>query len=342
MAIEDLTINWLSRYAGIDDCFVQDGVGYNDHNGVPRTGSTADVFNAFYLAHKAGEDNAIIILGTTYSHIYIINKYQHIKPKDVNYVNAIEDYCYIDCLEITCPNICEGYDLYSQICENDICNLYELLEANSEVCGYDPCEGVVCENICVGLDLWSRKCEGGFCVLDQLIESNSSSCGYDPCEGVVCDNVCAGLDLWSQKCVEGDCVPDQLLESNSSSCGYDPLCEGIVCSNVCYGADLYSSTCVGGMCFIDQLIESNSEVCGYNPCEGVVCDDVCVYERWSQSCDTDTGDCVLDQLIEHNLIKCNIPDQVPSDESTISPYLILGGFGLMGLAILMAPKIKNK
>ncbi|MCK5318336.1 MAG: hypothetical protein KAJ55_10490, partial [Anaerolineales bacterium] len=62
----------------------------------------------------------------------------------------------------------------------------------------------------------------------------------------------------------------------------------------------------------------------------------------SQSCDTDTGDCVLDQLIEHNLINCNIPDQAPPNDSTISPYLILGGFGLMGLAILMAPKIKNK
>ena len=200
----------------------------------------------------------------------------------------------------------------------------------------DPCEGVVCENVCVGLDLWSQKCVDGYCVPDQLIESNSASCGYDPCVGVVCDNVCFGLDLWSLKCVDGDCVPDQLLESNSVTCGYDP-CEGVVCGNICIGLDLWSQKCVEGDCVPDQLLESNSVTCEL--CEGVVCGNICIGDDlWSQSCDPDTGTCVANQLLQQDSINCKIPDKVPSDESTIKTYIILGGFGLMGLAMLILRK----
>ena len=200
----------------------------------------------------------------------------------------------------------------------------------------DPCEGVVCENVCVGLDLWSQKCVDGYCVPDQLIESNSASCGYDPCVGVVCDNVCFGLDLWSLKCVDGDCVPDQLLESNSVTCGYDP-CEGVVCGNICIGLDLWSQKCVEGDCVPDQLLESNSVTCEL--CEGVVCGNICIGDDlWSQLCDPDTGTCVANQLLQQDSINCKIPDQVPSDESTINTYIILGGFGLMGLAMLILRK----
>ena len=200
----------------------------------------------------------------------------------------------------------------------------------------DPCEGVVCDNVCIGLDLWSRKCVEGDCIPDQLLESNSVTCGYDPCAGVVCDNICIGIDLWSQKCVEGDCIPDQLLESNSSACDYDP-CEGIVCSNICIGKDLWSQICVEGDCIPDQLLESNSVTCEL--CEGVVCGNTCVGDDlWSQSCDPDTGNCVPNQLIQLDSINCKIPDQVPSDESTIKTYIILGGFGLLGLTMLMLSK----
>ena len=201
---------------------------------------------------------------------------------------------------------------------------------------FNPCEGVVCDNICIGKDLWSQKCVDGDCIPDQLIESNSTTCGYDPCEGVVCDNVCVGDDLWSRKCVDGDCVPDQLIESNSISCGYDP-CEGVVCDNVCVGDDLWSRKCVDGSCVPDQLIESNSVTCEL--CEGVVCDNICVGDDlWSQRCDSGTGNCVADQLLQQDSINCTIPDQVPSDESTIKTYIILGGFGLMGLAMLILRK----
>ena len=158
----------------------------------------------------------------------------------------------------------------------------------------------------------------------------------DPCEGVVCENVCVGLDLWSQKCVDGSCVPDQLIESNSSTCGYDP-CEGVVCDNICIGNDLWSQKCVDGSCVPNKLIESNSVACGYDPCEGVVCDNVCVGDDlWSRKCVD--GSCVPDQLLQQDSINCKIPDKVPSDESTINTYIILGGFGLMGLAMLMLSK----
>ena len=200
----------------------------------------------------------------------------------------------------------------------------------------DLCEGMVCDNVCIGDDLWSQKCVEGDCIPDQLLESNSVTCGYDPCEGVVCDNICIGLDLWSQKCEGGYCVPDQLLESNSVTCGYDP-CEGVVCDNICIGLDLWSQKCEGGYCVPDQLLESNSVTCEL--CEGVVCGNTCVGDDlWSQSCDPDTGNCVPNQLIQQNSINCKIPDRVPSEESTIKTYLMLGGFGLMGLAMLILRK----
>ena len=200
----------------------------------------------------------------------------------------------------------------------------------------DLCEGVVCENICIGIDLWSRKCVEGECIPDQLLESNSVTCGYDPCEGVVCDNICIGIDMWSQKCVEGDCVPDQLLESNSVTCGYDP-CEGVICDNICIGIDMWSQKCVEGECIPDQLLESNSVTCEL--CEGVVCGNTCVGDDlWSQICDPNTGTCVANQLLQQDSINCKIPDKVPSDESTIKTYIILGGFGIMGLAMLILNK----
>ena len=213
--------------------------------------------------------------------------------------------------------------------------------ANSSYAEVSPdssnlCDGVVCDNICIGNDLWSQKCVDGICVADTIIEINSSTCGYDPCDGVVCDNICVGNDLWSRKCVDGSCVPDQLIESNSISCGYDP-CEGVVCDNVCIGKDLWSRKCVDGSCVPDQLIESNSVTCEL--CEGVVCGNICVgNDLWSQRCDPDTGTCVANQLLQLDSINCKIPDQVPSDESTINTYIILGGFGLMGLAMLILRK----
>lgn len=179
MTIEDLTINWLSRHAGIEDCFSNTGINYNDPDGIPRTGSTADVLNAFFVAHLIGKDTSIIISNTDYSQLKIVNKNQDINLDDVGYVYSIIDYCYIDCLDIECGNVCVGSDLYSQRCEDDTCYVDKLIESNSPTCVTDHCEGVVCEIVCDGYDLWSQKCVDGDCIPDQLIESNSETCGYD-------------------------------------------------------------------------------------------------------------------------------------------------------------------
>ena len=122
------------------------------------------------------------------------------------------------------------------------------------------------------------------------------------------------------------------------------LCEGVVCDNICVGKDLWSQKCdpATGTCVPDQLIESNSSTCEYDPCEGVVCDNICVGDDlWSQGCNPDTGLCEMDQLLQQDSINCIIPDQIPSDESTIKTYLILGGIGVVALGILILNKEKS-
>ena len=263
-------------------------------------------------------------------------------------IGAFEYTLYDPCEGVVCDNICVGKDLWSQKCDpaTGNCVTDQLLEINASICGYDLCEGVVCDNICVGKDLWSQKCDPatGNCVTDQLLESNSVTCSFDPCEGVICENICIGENLWSQKCDQatGNCVTDQLLESNSVTCGYDP-CVDVVCSSICIGDDLWSQRCdpETGNCVLNQLVQQDSDLCIQNLCEGVFCDDICIGDDlWSQRCDPETGNCVLNQLVQQDSINCIIPDQVPSDESTIQTYIILGGFGLMGLAMLILRKKK--
>ena len=180
MTIENLTINWLSRYAGIDDCFAQEGINYNDPDGIARIGSTADVLNAFFVAHLIGKDDVIIISNTNYSQLKNINKNQDINLDDVGTVYEIENYCYIDCLEVICPNVCDGYDLYSQICVDGVCETDSLIESNSPSCGYvppDPCEGIECPDFCDGTTRYfNGVCVDGECTYD--VEEKSVDCGY--------------------------------------------------------------------------------------------------------------------------------------------------------------------
>ena len=182
MTVENLTVNWLSRYAGIEDCFAFDGVNYSDPDGISRIGSTADVFNAFFVAHLIGKDDVIIISETNYTQLKAINKNHDINLDDVGYVYSITDYCYIDCLEITCLNKCVEKDLYTQGCKDDACFLDTLIETNSTECGYDPCEGKICEPFCEGFDYYTSECDPltGECV-NTLLEINSvEHCGYIP------------------------------------------------------------------------------------------------------------------------------------------------------------------
>ena len=114
----------------------------------------------------------------------------------------------------------------------------------------------------------------------------------------------------------------------------DP-CRGIVCENYCDGTTkYYNGKCVDGECVYDVI--ENSEECGFvNPCEGVTCPDVCIgKDLYSQRCNPDTGECEPDALIEKDSIVCSIP----TDESNIQKYLILGGLGALALIKLLANK----
>jgi hypothetical protein len=42
------------------------------------------------------------------------------------------------CAGVTCPNKCDGYNLYSQKCVNGVCVNDTLIEGNSPTCGYVP------------------------------------------------------------------------------------------------------------------------------------------------------------------------------------------------------------
>ena len=72
-----------------------------------------------------------------------------------------------------------------------------------------------------------------------------------------------------------------------------------------------------------------------DPCEGIVCPNVCVgNDLYSQKCIE--GNCVTDQLLESNSVFCDYDP--PVDEDTITKYLILGGFGLIGYMMLKMNK----
>ena len=90
------------------------------------------------------------------------------------------------CEDVVCDDVCIGTDLYSQVCDPTTgnCITDQLLEANSEACGYDPCEGVVCDDVCIGVDLYSQVCDPttGNCITDQLLEADAPLCGYIPPE----------------------------------------------------------------------------------------------------------------------------------------------------------------
>jgi len=197
--------------------------------------SSAYITESFYAKISAFQKRAIKdkVIG-----IIQDNYYYHYYWKDDPYGGSI--YCFAQkadasirpfpplavCEGIVCDNRCDGHDLWSMECVNDVCIDSTIIEENSATCGYiDPCEGVVCEPTCIDYDLWSQKCVDGLCAKEEMLEQNSSDCGYvppDPCEGVVCDPSCTGYDLWTQKCVDGLCINDIMLEQNSPTCEYVP------------------------------------------------------------------------------------------------------------------------
>lgn len=67
-----------------------------------------------------------------------------------NCIVVLVELQYVDpCESVVCPNVCIGDDLWSQNCDPDIgtCVNDQLIESNSELCGYDPNEVVVEDNM---------------------------------------------------------------------------------------------------------------------------------------------------------------------------------------------------
>ncbi len=77
--------NWLAIHAGIGNCFSSSGISYLDAEGIPHTGSTGDVVNAFMVAHMVGNDTAIIINNTNYTQFKSINGGVDIGFDDANF-----------------------------------------------------------------------------------------------------------------------------------------------------------------------------------------------------------------------------------------------------------------
>lgn len=81
--------NWLAINAGIYNgttyCFSPTGVSYTDAEGVPHTGNTGDVVNAFFVAHLTNLDAALIIAGMNYIGLKALNGGVDIVMDDVNF-----------------------------------------------------------------------------------------------------------------------------------------------------------------------------------------------------------------------------------------------------------------
>ncbi len=80
MTLNDNTKKWLALNAGTGQksdytaCFVPSGLTYTDGDGVSHTNArTGDVINAFQTAGELGKADSIIIAGTTYNQLKVIN-----------------------------------------------------------------------------------------------------------------------------------------------------------------------------------------------------------------------------------------------------------------------------
>jgi len=99
------------------------------------------------------------------------------------------------CSNVTCPDICHGNELWSQVCKDGNCIDYKRVSECSSYCKCienpktnlstnppinDPCSKISCGTICVGNELWYSKCVNGECVKDIVFNKCSDKCGCDP------------------------------------------------------------------------------------------------------------------------------------------------------------------
>lgn len=165
---------------------------------------------------------------------------------------------------------CVEFDRWKSYTDGN-CGVYrQLVKANSEDCGYVPCEpaGRKIGTYCEGFDQWAFFTDGNCGKTPVKLHENSEDCGYIPCDkrGTVTGTKCKGFDLYDIV-ADGDCGTEDVLNTpNSPDCGYvscDPA--GIEKRRYCEGTTQYGEYTDGKCGVTRQLIMANSPDCGYVP-----------------------------------------------------------------------------
>ena len=152
--------------------------------------------------------------------------------------------------------------------------------------------------------------------------------------------------FYSKKTWEHDWIPNQNIKSDLIKIG---IGHPVRIDSINYDNGVITLTEVRSWNQNDPVYYCNNDQCflgsapdigafqylgDVDPCADVVCPTVCIdNDIWSQRCDPTTGLCVADQLLLKDATTCM--NKVPTDESTIQKYLIIGGLGLAGFAMLL-------
>jgi len=78
--------NWLSEYAGKDNCFATSGIWYSDLEGNWRIGSTGSVMSMFYVSHLLQKDDIHITWEYSYNDLKALNNNVDFTLYDVKWV----------------------------------------------------------------------------------------------------------------------------------------------------------------------------------------------------------------------------------------------------------------
>lgn len=214
---------------------------------------------------------------------------------------------------------CVEFDRWKSYTDGNCGVYHQLVKANSEDCGYVPCEpaGRKMETYCEGFDQWAFFTDGNCGKTPVKLHENSEDCGYIPCDkrGTVTGTKCKGFDLYDIV-ADGDCGTEDVLNTpNSPDCGYVP-CDpaGIEKRRYCEGKDQYAEYTDGNCGVTRQLIMTNSPDCGYGP----TCPDRGTIQRTYCSGTTKMGvyhdgACkTYEGVIENNSVECGYSPPRPA------------------------------
>jgi hypothetical protein len=168
---------------------------------------------------------------------------------------------------------CVGVDRWKSYTDGNCGVYYQLVKANSEDCGYVPCEpaGRKINTYCEGVDMWAFFTDGNCGKIPVKLHENSEDCGYipPPKRGTVLDTKCKGVDLYDVVADGDGGTYDELNTPNSPACGYEP-CDpaGIEKRRYCEGYDRWVEYSDGKCGVTRTLLMANSPDCGYEPPPG--------------------------------------------------------------------------